>query len=305
MGNVCYVMFYLAGGVFAAWGFALIDPSSRLIGSSGAIAAITTAYLALFPRSRVTVLLWFLLFIHFIEVPAMLLILLKIIVWDNVIGPSLMGSEGVAHTAHLAGYLFGFVGAILMLFVRALPRDQFDLLAVWRRWHQRRSFAADHIDGIPRSVARVPTMTAAQQQAENERIDRITEIRSRIGEAVDRGRVDDAASLYEELIAEEPRQCLSERLQLAVAREFYSTGRFPQAAMAFERFVACYPESSEATNVRLLLGIIYARDLQQYEAADEHLTRSLSFLRDQARRSQCLEWLKNVRTALGRTAPEV
>ena len=48
----------------------------------------------------------------------------------------------------------------------------------------------------------------------------------------------------------------------------------------------------------------YARDLRQYEAADMHLTRALDALHDKGRRAQCLHWLRDVRGALGRSAPE-
>ena len=49
-----------------------------------------------------------------------------------------------------------------------------------------------------------------------------------------------------------------------------------QAAAAFERFVSCYPRSSEHADIRLLLGIIYARDLRRYEEADKLLTELVS-----------------------------
>ncbi len=64
------------------------------------------------------------------------------------------------------------------------------------------------------------------------------------------------------------------------------------------------PEPAEAANVALLLGIIYARDLRRYEMADKHLTRSMAALRDQPRREQCAQWLRDVRATLGRSAPE-
>jgi tetratricopeptide (TPR) repeat protein len=295
--------------VFAAWGYALVRPFP-LVGASGAIAAVTTAYLALFPRSRITVLVWFFIFIHFFELPAMLMIGLKIIVWDNIIAPHLGGQGEVAHTAHLAGYLFGFSGALGMLFVRALPRDQFDILALWKRWHQRRGFAAAMSDPAAAararygSVARDVPVDPRKLAVEEQRLDEVTELRGRINDHVERRDVGAAAQLYERLVVLDPEQCLSERQQMEVAREFYRTGRFPQAAAAFERFVGCYPHSTEVGEVRLLMGIIYARDLRQYDVADRYLTRAMEMLKDQTRREQCLRWLANVRAALGRPAPE-
>jgi len=312
MGNVPYLLFYLAGGIFAAWGYATLSADAfQLLGASGAIAAVTTAYLALFPRSHVTVMVWFFLFLHFFEWPAMIIIGAKIIVWDNIISPMIDSGGAVAYGAHLSGYLFGFVAALIMLFLRAAPRDQFDILALWKRWNQRRELAAVLSDpgAAARaqygSVARVQALSPQARAAAERHLDEISELRSRIGERLDHDDAPAAATLYEQLMLKDPKQCLSERQQLAVAREFYGTARLPQAAAAFDRFVECYPRSTELANVRLLLGIIYARDLAQYEKADEHLSQSFEVLRDEERRSQCFQWLKNVRSALGRPAPEL
>lgn len=310
MGDVPYLLFYLAGGAFAAWGWAVLNPGpSHLLGASGAIAAITTAYLALFPRSRVTVLVWFFL-IYFFELSAMIIIGLKIIVWDNLLAPSLGPPDNVANQAHLAGYLFGFLGALGMLFFRAIPRDQFDILALWRRWHLRREFASSVStpDAAARArfgtAARIDAVSPERRAIEEQRLDDISGIRSRISEAVARRDMGTAAADHEKLIVIDPSQCLSEVQQLDVAREYYRTKRCAQAAAAFERFAVSYPHSREAANVQLLLGIIYARDLRQYEVADKHLTRCLEALHDGGRRAQCLRWLREVRGALGRPDPE-
>ena len=258
-----------------------------------------------------TVFLWLFIFIHFVQLPAMIIILLKIIVWDNIVSPSLGRQEAVAHTAHLAGYFFGFAGALVMLFVRAVPRDQFDILALWKRWHQRRQLATALSDPAAAARARYGTVAEVaaadprQRASEERRLDQITELRGRIGEEFERRDVSAAVATYEELVALDPKQCLSERDQLEMARAFYSARRFPEAATAFERFVDCYARSTEASNVRLLLGIIYARDLGQYDLAERHLTESMGVLRDETRRDQCREWLRNVRTLLGRPASDV
>jgi membrane associated rhomboid family serine protease len=311
MGDVSYLLFYIAGGVFAGWGYALTESGvSRLVGASGAIAAVTTAYLALFPRSHVTVLVWVFFFIHFFEWPAMILILLKVIVWDNIVGPALMGSGNVAHSAHLAGYLFGFLGALFMLFVRALPRDQFDILALWRRWRQRRAFASAMADPVAvarakyGSVARVPSANAKIESVNEEHLDVLVDRRTRAIELLDHGKAEEAAAEYDKLCELDPRQCLTERHQLALGREYCRVGRFDRAAHTFERFLDSYPRSNDTRDVRLLLGIIYARDLRQYEEADKHLSQSLDELRDDRRREQCLGWLRDVRAALGRPAPQ-
>lgn len=312
MGDGPYLLFYLACGAFAAWTNAVLksEPFS-LIGASGSIAGVTTAYLALFPRSHVTVLVWFFFLIQFFELPAMVIIGLKIIVWDNIVAPSLGGSDQVAHLAHLGGYLFGFAGALMMLLVRALPRDQFDILALWNRWTRRRAWKAAMADPAAAAratfgaVGRPAPHDPRQRELEDRYLNQVAELRGRIAEELGKRALASAIEQYERLQALSPRQCLPETQQLEIAREYFGTGRFAPAAAAFERFVECYPDANEAPNVKLLVGIIYARDLRQYEVADRLLTQSMATLRDEERRAQCLEWLRNVRVALGRPAPDL
>lgn len=294
MGDIPYLLFYLAGGIFAAWGYSLINTQPfELVGASGAIAAITTAYLALFPRSHVTVLIWFFI-IHFIEVPAMILIGLKIIVWDNIMAPGIGGAGNVAHAAHLSGYLFGFAGAMFMLLIHALPRDQFDLLSLWKRWHRRRAFAGvDSIGPVARPVPRDPAIRAAEEK----QMDEMSALRHQIQEALDGRDLRLAADRYQQLLTLDPQQCLSEMAQLDIARQLYQSGQFRDAARAFQRFVDCYPLSRESENARLLLGILYARDLQDFANAETVLTTALETLRDESRRALCLQWLEQVRAA--------
>ncbi|MCP4251488.1 MAG: rhomboid family intramembrane serine protease [bacterium] len=308
MGQVAYVLFYLAGGVFAAFGYAL-GGTADLLGASGAIAAVTAAYLALFPRSHVTVLYWMLLVGTF-ELRAMIVIGFKIILWDNILAPSVMGAGNVAVEAHLAGYLFGFVVALGMLLARMLPRDQFDMLALWKRWNQRRAYRAVMADPKARAeaqfgrVARPVSAAPQQRDAEEQRLDRVSELRVRIGECLESGDTGPAATLYEQLIDIDPKQCLSARHQMLMAREFYATGRFPQATASFERFLDSYGSDPEADEVRMLVGIIYTRDLQQFEAAERHLSAVYERLQDPARRAQCSQWLEQARQALGRPPAE-
>src|SRR3712207_6419676 len=62
MGNLGYLAFYLAGGVFAGVGHVLTQgvsawESASVMGASGAVAAVTGAYVVLSPRSNITVLI--------------------------------------------------------------------------------------------------------------------------------------------------------------------------------------------------------------------------------------------------------
>jgi membrane associated rhomboid family serine protease len=115
--KIPYLIFYLACGYIAAYGFAFVYPSSGapLVGASGAIAGVLGAYLALYPRARVWSLVPFLFFIP-LRIPAWLVLgLWFVLQWGYAVG-GVAGSGGVAYVAHV----FGFVtGLLIGLMVRA------------------------------------------------------------------------------------------------------------------------------------------------------------------------------------------
>jgi membrane associated rhomboid family serine protease len=303
-GNIPYVLFYLASGVFAALGFLFLNPGFSLLGASGSIAAVTTAYLVLFPRSRVTVF-YMLFFIGFIDVPATIIIGAKIILWDNVLAPTLTGGGNVAYSAHLAGYAFGMTVGMVMLLIRAVPRDQFDMLALIKRWNQRRQFSAAMSDPRARAqaqygrVARVAPTDPRQVADWEKKIDERSELRGVIAQHLSRGELDRALTEYDRLVAHDPNQCMSADQQMALGRGYYAASKFPQAAAAFERFLNCYRNHPDANEVRLLLGIINARDLQQFESATKHLTEALDRATSPSRREQAERWLAEIRRIRG------
>lgn len=122
MGRARFLVFYLICGLVAAGAHVVVDPESPVptVGASGAISGVLGAYLVLYPRVRVRMLFWFLLFIRIFRVPAWA-VLLWWFFWQVVSGlPQLMPmrpevSGGVAVWAHIGGFLAGVV--LVRLFV--------------------------------------------------------------------------------------------------------------------------------------------------------------------------------------------
>jgi membrane associated rhomboid family serine protease len=122
MGRLRFLLFYLVCGVAAVFAQALPAPETRvpMIGASGAISGVLGAYLLLFPRARVRVLvlvpMGFIL--RVIRMPAVWVLGL----WFGVqLIASLMAPEsegGVAFRAHLGGFVAGLALAPLFLFGR-------------------------------------------------------------------------------------------------------------------------------------------------------------------------------------------
>ena len=112
-----YLLFYLACGYIAAYGFAAVYPGSAgpLIGASGAISGVLGAYLMLYPRAKVWSLVPFLFFIP-VRIPAWLVLgLWFVLQWVDSLAHG-TASGGVAYLAHV----FGFIAGLLVgLAVRA------------------------------------------------------------------------------------------------------------------------------------------------------------------------------------------
>ena len=138
LGNVGYLFLYLGGAVFSGLGHTFTS-SAPVLGASGAVATITGAYMVLFPKTYIHVL-YVIFFIGSTEIPAIYFILLKLIVWDNIVGPNLGASGNIAYTAHLAGYAFGIAIPLALLALKLLPHSHFDLWALLKRRHRRQQF---------------------------------------------------------------------------------------------------------------------------------------------------------------------
>lgn len=114
MGPGRFLAFFLLCGLIAAGTHIAIEGASPVptVGASGAISGIMGAYLVLYPKSRVNILFWFIIFIRVIPVPAWAA-LLWWFGWQVVTGlPQLSPmrpdiSSGVAVWAHIGGFLAG------------------------------------------------------------------------------------------------------------------------------------------------------------------------------------------------------
>ncbi len=126
LGRPAYLLFYLAGGVLAAFAQVIIDPSSDvpLVGASGAIAAVLGAYVVTFPRARVLSIVFLVVFFQLTEVPAVLVLGLWFVL-QVIDGLASLGVEdvvgGVAIFAHIGGFVAGMLVGLLVRGLRPRP----------------------------------------------------------------------------------------------------------------------------------------------------------------------------------------
>ncbi|CAN5853838.1 rhomboid family intramembrane serine protease [soil metagenome] len=121
MGSLRFLVFYLVCGVIATLAHILTGPSSEIpsLGASGAISGVLGAYIVLFPKQRVRVLV-FRMVAHW---PAVAVIGMWIVMqFINGIGSMAQTAEtgGVAYAAHVGGFLAGL--ALVWLFRKRNPR---------------------------------------------------------------------------------------------------------------------------------------------------------------------------------------
>ena len=114
MGHGRFVAFYLFCGILAALAQILVQPGSPvpMVGASGAISGIMGAYLVLYPKARVHVLVLLFVFITRFSVPAYLMLIYWAVLQALGGLPTIAGASsggGVAFLAHLGGFVAGLL----------------------------------------------------------------------------------------------------------------------------------------------------------------------------------------------------
>jgi len=112
-GRRLYSIFYLIAGAAALQFYAWTNPGSitPTLGASGAVAALMGAFLARFPRMKIEMVWLFAFKLYRFKAAAYWLLPLWLL--SEVFFGSLVGSTGgVAHWAHVGGFLFGALAAL-------------------------------------------------------------------------------------------------------------------------------------------------------------------------------------------------
>jgi membrane associated rhomboid family serine protease len=114
LGSPRFLTLFLTGGVVAnlVGALTLSAVQAPIIGCSGAVSAVVGAYLVLFPRARLGVVLPLGLYMEFMRVPAALLIALWVLLQlaFTYAGP---GFGEVVWWSHIAGFIYGIVFALV------------------------------------------------------------------------------------------------------------------------------------------------------------------------------------------------
>lgn len=119
IGFISFPFVYLVSGLAGGLAHYLLSPASNIptLGASGAIAGILGMYYLFFPGHKIKTLVFILIFITVLEIPAWVMLFYWFLTQVLSASFDLAGGAaegGIAYTAHIAGFLSGIVLSYFM-----------------------------------------------------------------------------------------------------------------------------------------------------------------------------------------------
>jgi membrane associated rhomboid family serine protease len=239
LGRLRYLLFYLLTGAAATLFFSLFALGSNLplIGASGAISGVLGFYFIWFPRNVVNVFLFlFPFFMNVVQIPARFVLGIYLVL-DNLLPFLLQGgrASGVAHGAHLGGFLAGVILAKLV---------------------DRRETNAAPEEFRPRAAPgeKPPPLT--------------------LSDAIRQGHFAAAAEAYFALDPDQTRRLLSPEESLALADWLARNGHPAAALTVYRRHLRDYPRGPGVAEAHLGAGQVLFQE-GQMPAAYQHFLDAL------------------------------
>lgn len=270
LGAVGTLLLYVAGGAtsgIAQWAFMggaegiSADAGSfgeglrAVFGPFGASAAITGAFLVFAPGALIRMLVMFPVFAVY-EIPATWFILAAI-AKDLWLAP---GSVDQTLVGSGTGLATGAVVAMLLIAIRVIPKQDFDLFHVFkqrRRLAQIRSASkaveSRQTEALRRAAGFVPDPIPSGEAAL---------ARTEFAERMAAGDLDGLVAAFRRFVAasgDRPRPSLNRRTHLDAANTLFARGRKGEAGELYERFLQDFPADAEAPHIRLILAVILTR----------------------------------------------
>jgi membrane associated rhomboid family serine protease len=109
VGRGRFVLFYLLCGIAGSLAQVAVDPSSGVpvVGASGAIAGLLAAYMVMFPTARVLTLVFLLVYVRLVPIPALIVIGIWLLL--QLVNAGGIAPAGIAWFAHLGGFCAGLI----------------------------------------------------------------------------------------------------------------------------------------------------------------------------------------------------
>jgi membrane associated rhomboid family serine protease len=209
LGHFGYLLAYLCSGLIATLFFCMFVPHSQvpMIGASGAISGVLGFYFLWFPRNRIKVFVFlFPLIMTTVLIPSRIVLGVYLVI-DNIL-PFLTTSAqggGVAHGAHIGGFLAGLSIALMI----------------------------DHLPGLLHMKGTIPKVSRKRANL----VDAVTDI----VRSVDRGDLAHAVTRFSQLDSRAQRGQLSTNNVIAIGDHLLTSGESDEALTVFRRLIAERP----------------------------------------------------------------
>jgi len=115
MGPIPFAIFYVLSGLAAAYIQYITNPTSEIpmVGASGAIAGVMGGYMLMYPKARVDVFVFLIVFFRIVPITSFIVLSIWMALQVfNGIGSNLNGGGGTAYWAHVGGFVAGFLMTI-------------------------------------------------------------------------------------------------------------------------------------------------------------------------------------------------
>ena len=122
VGNILYLPLYIATGVVAAVVHLVFD-GRQVAGASGAIFGMVGAYFVLYPFNSIKCFVWFIAYVRRFSIAGIWIILLWVVL--NVLA-AVTEYTAAAYFAHIGGFFFGVILAMVLLMTKLVARDSMD-----------------------------------------------------------------------------------------------------------------------------------------------------------------------------------
>ncbi|MHC4924965.1 MAG: rhomboid family intramembrane serine protease [Planctomycetota bacterium] len=283
MGRLSFLGFYLLGGIVASVAFLLFGSTIvsalgarggdlaevwqqvPLVGASGAIAAVTGAYIVFFPKARIRVL-WWLIFVGFSSFPAILVVgmfFLKDLISAAIVGSSMLGGAahvgGVAYAAHVGGTVMGIVVAFLLK-----PRLRARGGSPW-----------DKDTGFSKRVSEDTDSGEWSAGWDGPRTMPSKDLRDQLVGAVLDQRMELALDLYDKWKAQPRHKVLPPGVEIEIAHEIVRRGDIHGALDAYRSYLGRHPLAPDAAEAKFRLGLLHARATGEHRRAREWLLQAI------------------------------
>lgn len=290
LGRWWFALFYLCGAA-AAGAAHLLFSSQPVIGASGAVAAVTGAYLVLFPRTVIRTLVIFIL-IGVYNIPAAWFLGFAIV--RDVVG--LGFPDNVAREAHLGGYAFGASVSFAALAAGLLPREVYDLFQIVRQQKRRSELREAVLESQKRARGNPDAKSVEPGVVPEPAMLLRAEVSAALSEHDAIRALDAYRRLMAAFAANTTALTLNRTGMLAIGNHAFAARDYPLAARAYELFLDAYPRDPERAHVKLMLGLVKARYLNEPETARPLITDAASTLQDEQHAALARQLLDELNT---------